>query len=829
MNIALTGTKITQDTKFLAFEKNNSVDVINVIVDTDESWTYKLDVRYPDKCCTAEPLYNIINLIRIGNLCTVILTSDMLPFTGKYTMQLRGINGDKVSHSDIFDTWVKYSIEPGSTYNPVPSEFYQIESNVTEMNNNPPYPSDDGYWMIWDVESHAYKKSDIKAVDGLPEINESTNGQYLTNNGDKAYWAEVQAGEENKIDKIEVNGAEQPIVDKTVNIAVPIKTSDLSNDSGYITANDVPVKSVDGATGDVVTNAVKTTAQSLTNTQKAQARTNIGAGTSSFDGDYNSLSNKPTIPEEYTLPVATSTELGGVMPVAKTTAMTQAVGVDDNGRLYTSPGGGTGTGAVTSVNGKTGDVELSATDVGALPAPSTMTANRWFKTDASGNVALSALPNASTGSQGITYLVNSYTRTDTDKAVVPKALNDVYNLMPKPDAKTATQTQAVGMDSNGKLWTVPGDGGGGSTVFMFDAHIDYGAYDDEPIVTATYDEVAAAVLAGNTVIARTYSKTSGYPTYILPLTAIRDNDYYLFSAIVNESPDTAEEVNIVSLKIVTGDANESVWSYTTISNIEIVNITGSSTLTASATAAQIYDWINAGKMVYAKGSIGFVPCVQSISYMAIFARIMQNGLIQYYIINDTAGTVTLSAANTELTSHKTTSISSESTDTQYPSAKAVYDYTRSASGGSAEFTVILEQFFDDATAVSIDDDGSYNEVIIELICPSGTSAMFSKWTTVLGVGNKLNNVAIANASGNNRGFWLHVTRCINADGIACIQGLYMAATMTNAATINAKFAFNTSTAKMIISPTATDAMTAGKLFRSGIAIPAGSAIRISAR
>lgn len=199
MNIALTGTKITQDTKFLAFEKNNNVDVINVIVDTDESWTYKLDVRYPDKCCTAEPLYNIINLTRTGNLCTAILTSDMLPFAGKYTMQLRGINGDKVSHSDVFDTWVKYSIEPGSTYNPVPSEFYQIEdnitkieANVTEMNNNPPYPSDDGYWMIWDVNKHEYTKSDI-SIKILPTIDDTTKGKYLTNNGTDAEWDDVEA------------------------------------------------------------------------------------------------------------------------------------------------------------------------------------------------------------------------------------------------------------------------------------------------------------------------------------------------------------------------------------------------------------------------------------------------------------------------------------------------------------------------------------------------------------------------------------------------------------------------------------------------------------
>lgn len=125
---------------------------------------------------------------------------------------------------------------------------------------------------------------------------------------------------------------------------IPTKTSQLNNDSGYITANDVPVKSVDGATGDVVTNAVKTTTQTLTDAQKQQARTNIGAGTSNFSGSYDDLSNKPTIPDQYTLPVASSTTLGGVKPVAKTSNMTQSVGVDVNGALYTAPGGG-GTGS----------------------------------------------------------------------------------------------------------------------------------------------------------------------------------------------------------------------------------------------------------------------------------------------------------------------------------------------------------------------------------------------------------------------------------------------------------------------------------------------------
>lgn len=44
--------------------------------------------------------------------------------------------------------------------------------------------------------------------------------------------------------------------------------------------------------------------------------------------------------QKYTLPIASSTKLGGVQPAAKTDAMTQAVGVDDAGALWTAPGGG---------------------------------------------------------------------------------------------------------------------------------------------------------------------------------------------------------------------------------------------------------------------------------------------------------------------------------------------------------------------------------------------------------------------------------------------------------------------------------------------------------
>lgn len=172
MNITLTGTKVTQDTKYLAFQKNNQVDTILCTVDTDESWQYRIDIKYSQTDCDNKPLYDIIQLNRNGNICSALLTMSMLPFSGKYTMQLRGTNGAQVYHSEIFEAWVKYSIEPGETYNPVPTEFYQIEENISEINAHPPVPDISGFWKIWNIPTHEYEISDIP----LP-----------TQSGDKTY------------------------------------------------------------------------------------------------------------------------------------------------------------------------------------------------------------------------------------------------------------------------------------------------------------------------------------------------------------------------------------------------------------------------------------------------------------------------------------------------------------------------------------------------------------------------------------------------------------------------------------------------------------------
>ena len=186
---------------------------------------------------------------------------------------------------------------------------------------------------------------------------------------------------------------------KTVDI--PTKTSQLNNDSGYITANDVPVKSVNTKTGAVVltqddvgdgttyvrthndfTNVLKT--QINTNkdniatldgdveglqTDVGTLKTNVGSlqtaltskqdviiGAASTITENNLVTNRALVSNssgKVAVSNVTSTELGYLDGV------TSNVQTQLNKKLEKAP--------VTSVNNKTGAVQLNASDVGALP------------------------------------------------------------------------------------------------------------------------------------------------------------------------------------------------------------------------------------------------------------------------------------------------------------------------------------------------------------------------------------------------------------------------------------------------------------------------------
>lgn len=254
----------------------------------------------------------------------------------------------------------------------LPSEFYQIERTITDINNHPPTPGTGGYWMIWNPAKRKYEESTVPLPDGtLPDISDATKGWYLTNDGERVYWAKVNGGGggEGDITAIQVNGIDQPIVDKVAQLTINKATVGLSNVDNvrqYSSINPppYPVTSVDGSTGDVATLGVKYTKQTLTAEQQQQARENIGAGTSNFDGAYASLTGKPDIPSktselENDSGFITDAALAGY---AKTDDIPTAVSELANDAGYITAAQA----PVQSVNGQTGTVQLTASDVGAI-------------------------------------------------------------------------------------------------------------------------------------------------------------------------------------------------------------------------------------------------------------------------------------------------------------------------------------------------------------------------------------------------------------------------------------------------------------------------------
>ena len=131
MEIVINGTEvnITGD-RVIGFQLNNLVNRFQAITDLTSEWDYQLYVHMivPD-------LYNIINLNweEDSQVIYVDLTADMLPYSGRYEMQFVTTNGAMSGRTEIFEVWVQNSIDPSKVYDPVPSEFYQIEENIQQI------------------------------------------------------------------------------------------------------------------------------------------------------------------------------------------------------------------------------------------------------------------------------------------------------------------------------------------------------------------------------------------------------------------------------------------------------------------------------------------------------------------------------------------------------------------------------------------------------------------------------------------------------------------------------------------------------------------------
>lgn len=142
----------------LGRQYDNLTRSLDIVGDIPDGWTW-------DALLQAGDNLNIITLSTAEKGLHATLTADMLAINGKYRLQLRASQADKIRHTNIITVDVSESISGDAKWPEIPTEFSQAEDRIRELNAHPPIPGSDGFWLLWNPEADAYEKSNLPLPD----------------------------------------------------------------------------------------------------------------------------------------------------------------------------------------------------------------------------------------------------------------------------------------------------------------------------------------------------------------------------------------------------------------------------------------------------------------------------------------------------------------------------------------------------------------------------------------------------------------------------------------------------------------------------------------
>ena len=121
--------------------------------------------------------YNIIPLTVNATGASATLTADQLALSGYYDFQLRGTQDSVIHHTNTTQVFIPDTIVGPGTWPTLPTEFSQAEAAIKELNAHPPVPGENGYWMLWDLDTHAYVQSDLPIPGLTMQIGDTITGE----------------------------------------------------------------------------------------------------------------------------------------------------------------------------------------------------------------------------------------------------------------------------------------------------------------------------------------------------------------------------------------------------------------------------------------------------------------------------------------------------------------------------------------------------------------------------------------------------------------------------------------------------------------------------
>lgn len=156
----------------LGRQYDNLTRSLDIVGNIPDGWTWDVLLQIGDNL-------NIISLSPSEEGLHATLTADMLAIKGKYRLQLRASQADKIRHTNIITVDVLESISGDAKWPEVPSEFTQLEQRVRELseeagaaaeqaeNARDQYPKIiNGNWQVYDPETGTYVDTGVYAGGG---------------------------------------------------------------------------------------------------------------------------------------------------------------------------------------------------------------------------------------------------------------------------------------------------------------------------------------------------------------------------------------------------------------------------------------------------------------------------------------------------------------------------------------------------------------------------------------------------------------------------------------------------------------------------------------
>ena len=150
---------LASDGAVLAMQFDNKSRLLEVLGDLPQDWTWTMLVAVGQAL-------DVISMDVVPGGLEAVLTAETLSLSGYYSMQLKGVRGDVVRHTNVIRVPVQNSLSGDSQWPTLPTEFSQAEQRIAEYNAHPPVPGPNGYWMLWDVNLDKYVESEFPLPSG---------------------------------------------------------------------------------------------------------------------------------------------------------------------------------------------------------------------------------------------------------------------------------------------------------------------------------------------------------------------------------------------------------------------------------------------------------------------------------------------------------------------------------------------------------------------------------------------------------------------------------------------------------------------------------------